>query len=317
MSTVGQNRVYTLYMTVNMVLSLPKIPYTHRIYMVLANPINVKHTYTHRKAKLVLYTRIWYAKLQRQCQLLCEQALSCVNVHSPVWTYTPLYEQTLSCVNVHSPVWKKTPLCEQTLSCVNVHTPVWTNTPLCKRALPCVNTPPCKRALPRVNVHSPVWTNTPLCEHSPVWTNTLLRTKNEDMVMRIAGHDIHHTHTHTHTHTHHTRTHTHTHTHTQVLHNVSVSAHLVRMQWVSPSTLLWTSRMQDRCTRCSNYTIFCLTHISPYTHAYTKHYRKSRACRTAVRAAAAGPVPAGPVAVCAAVWRYAIHWCVVGFPNWV
>jgi len=35
---VGQNRIYTPYMTVHMVISLPKIPYTHRIYMVLANP---------------------------------------------------------------------------------------------------------------------------------------------------------------------------------------------------------------------------------------------------------------------------------------
>jgi len=35
---VGQNRIYTPYMTVHSVISLPKIPYTHRIYMVLANP---------------------------------------------------------------------------------------------------------------------------------------------------------------------------------------------------------------------------------------------------------------------------------------
>ena len=35
----GQNRTYTLYMTVYLVISLPKIPYMHRIYMVLANPI--------------------------------------------------------------------------------------------------------------------------------------------------------------------------------------------------------------------------------------------------------------------------------------
>ena len=35
---VGQNRIYTPYMTVYMVISLPKIPYTHRMYMVLANP---------------------------------------------------------------------------------------------------------------------------------------------------------------------------------------------------------------------------------------------------------------------------------------
>ena len=38
MGRVGQNRIYTPYMTVNMVISLPKTPYTRRIYMVLANP---------------------------------------------------------------------------------------------------------------------------------------------------------------------------------------------------------------------------------------------------------------------------------------
>jgi len=35
---VGQNRIYTPYMTVYLVISLPKIPYVERIYMVLANP---------------------------------------------------------------------------------------------------------------------------------------------------------------------------------------------------------------------------------------------------------------------------------------
>ena len=35
---VGQNRIYTPYMNVYLVISLPKIPYIHRIYMVLANP---------------------------------------------------------------------------------------------------------------------------------------------------------------------------------------------------------------------------------------------------------------------------------------
>jgi hypothetical protein len=40
----GRNRIYTPYMTVYMVMSLPKIPYAQRIYMVLANPINVRYT---------------------------------------------------------------------------------------------------------------------------------------------------------------------------------------------------------------------------------------------------------------------------------
>ena len=38
---VGQNRIYTPYMTVYLVISLPKIPYLHRIYMVLANSTNM------------------------------------------------------------------------------------------------------------------------------------------------------------------------------------------------------------------------------------------------------------------------------------
>ena len=37
----GQNRIYTPYMTVHLVIFLPKIPYIHRIYMVLANPMYV------------------------------------------------------------------------------------------------------------------------------------------------------------------------------------------------------------------------------------------------------------------------------------
>ena len=41
MSRVGQNRIYTPFMTVCMVISLPKIPYIHRIYTVLANPMYV------------------------------------------------------------------------------------------------------------------------------------------------------------------------------------------------------------------------------------------------------------------------------------
>jgi hypothetical protein len=38
MSRVGQSCLYTPYMTVYLVIFLPKIPYIHRIDMVLANP---------------------------------------------------------------------------------------------------------------------------------------------------------------------------------------------------------------------------------------------------------------------------------------
>jgi len=37
---VGQSRIYLLYMPVYLVISLPKTPYIHRIYVVLANPTN-------------------------------------------------------------------------------------------------------------------------------------------------------------------------------------------------------------------------------------------------------------------------------------
>jgi len=35
---VGHDRIYTPYKTIYLVISLPKVPYIHRIYMVLANP---------------------------------------------------------------------------------------------------------------------------------------------------------------------------------------------------------------------------------------------------------------------------------------
>jgi len=39
---VGQNRIYKPYVAVYLVISLPKIPYIHRIYMVLANPTDMR-----------------------------------------------------------------------------------------------------------------------------------------------------------------------------------------------------------------------------------------------------------------------------------
>ena len=36
----GQSRIYSPYMTIYLVISLPNKPYVHRIYMVLANPIH-------------------------------------------------------------------------------------------------------------------------------------------------------------------------------------------------------------------------------------------------------------------------------------
>ena len=53
---VGQNCIYTPYVAVFLVISLPKIPYTRRIYMVLANP-------THTIVKKCYQLRGHYKKL--------------------------------------------------------------------------------------------------------------------------------------------------------------------------------------------------------------------------------------------------------------
>jgi hypothetical protein len=42
---VGQNRIYTPYMTVYLIVSLPKKTYVHRIYTVLANPLYIPCIY--------------------------------------------------------------------------------------------------------------------------------------------------------------------------------------------------------------------------------------------------------------------------------
>jgi hypothetical protein len=56
---VGQNRIYTPYMTVYLMISLPKIPYIHRICMVLANPTH------HPKAWMSLKRR--FGQLKKGC----------------------------------------------------------------------------------------------------------------------------------------------------------------------------------------------------------------------------------------------------------
>ena len=43
MCRVGQSRIYTPYMTIYLVMSLPNIPCIHRVYMVLSNPTNAPY----------------------------------------------------------------------------------------------------------------------------------------------------------------------------------------------------------------------------------------------------------------------------------
>jgi hypothetical protein len=43
MCRVGQNRIYAPHMIVRLVITLPKMLYIHRMYMVLGNPRHVSH----------------------------------------------------------------------------------------------------------------------------------------------------------------------------------------------------------------------------------------------------------------------------------
>jgi len=69
MARVGQNRIYTPYTTVHMVISLQKIPYMHRIYMVLANPANGKAKHIHTLTRTLTHTRALPAGSALKCTI--------------------------------------------------------------------------------------------------------------------------------------------------------------------------------------------------------------------------------------------------------
>jgi len=56
MCRVGQNRIYTPCMPVYFLISLPKILYIHRIYMVLANPKHVQRGEVEDRRKIGMAT---------------------------------------------------------------------------------------------------------------------------------------------------------------------------------------------------------------------------------------------------------------------
>ena len=84
MGRVGQNRVYTTYMTVYLVISLPKIPCIHRVYMILANPTHGPHfSACKASAHLVLFVAkvfdslVVYERVHHSATSLCLQAAEC------------------------------------------------------------------------------------------------------------------------------------------------------------------------------------------------------------------------------------------------
>ena len=88
---VGQNRIYTLYMAVSMVISLPKIPYIHRMYMVLANPINKRFR---PRMSIGLYPVTSVHK--QQCVWACPQSHTHTHTHKHTYTLVPMHTNTLA-----------------------------------------------------------------------------------------------------------------------------------------------------------------------------------------------------------------------------
>ena len=147
-SRVGQNRIYTPYMTVYLLISLHKIPYIHRIYMVLANPshisvcTNVASLYHHLN-----HLNYGWFRAQRHallnlssclCVLACVQACIAtdlhrahsqthINTHTRMQTNTHTRKYTLkSCTHAHTHTIHTYPhththTCKHTHNCKHIH----------------------------------------------------------------------------------------------------------------------------------------------------------------------------------------------------
>jgi hypothetical protein len=81
---VGQNHIYTPYLTVHLVICLPKKPYTHRIYMVMANPtvvlLNSRDPSTSSKTTWVFESVPLLEPLQTQSFLKVMRSYEALNI---------------------------------------------------------------------------------------------------------------------------------------------------------------------------------------------------------------------------------------------
>jgi len=99
--TVGQNRIYAPYMTVYTVISLPKIPYIHRVYMVLANPTHIlTHKHKHTHSHIYTYTQRTSCGLhptKRHATCFWHWATTRILKHIQTHTHIYTYIQRTSC----------------------------------------------------------------------------------------------------------------------------------------------------------------------------------------------------------------------------
>jgi len=97
---IVHNRMYTPYLTVFLVISLPKIPYTHRIYMALVNS-----TY-HTHAELMpVHT--------------CVPVLAC-NDLTPIWSMHAWFDINLiaAYLSLHATIWHRSDRCMPDLTSI-------------------------------------------------------------------------------------------------------------------------------------------------------------------------------------------------------
>ena len=59
MNKVGQNRIYKPYLIVCLVISPPKIPYTHRVHMVLASALSINNLIVRLYVHIALFPEIY------------------------------------------------------------------------------------------------------------------------------------------------------------------------------------------------------------------------------------------------------------------
>jgi len=80
-SRVGQNPIYAPFMTKYLMISLPKIPYMHRIYMVLANP--VLFSASHQACHQHRHQKPWSAALEASSAAAAARTAAVVTAADP------------------------------------------------------------------------------------------------------------------------------------------------------------------------------------------------------------------------------------------
>ena len=153
MHRVGQNRIHTYIYTVYLVISMPKIPYVHCIYMVLAN-----RTCMH------------------SCDLkLCRQLVPCYEVHGTGKVLTTSTHHTIDNIilNEHpSGLHRKT----STPPSYKISTHLYIHSPVYPHPLTCIST----STHLYIHIYSPLYpltsTSTHLYIHSPLYPSTSIST---------------------------------------------------------------------------------------------------------------------------------------------